>query len=283
MVSPALILEGGGFRGLYTSGVLDSFMEKGLWIPDVYAVSAGACNAIGYAAKQPHRNAEVNFRFCEDKRFVSFRNLLKCRCAFNMEFVFDTIPEQYAPFDYDTFFSSDIQVHAGTTNLLTGKSDFFTKSDMDNKMYPIRASSALPLFSHSFYLNGIPYLDGGIANPIPIGKSINSGHNKHIVVLTQDPHYIKRPTANLPLIRRLYKQYPAFISAVEKRHRIYNRQRRICALLSKTNRAIVIGPKNPVRVGSMDCSEASLRELYEQGYQDGMENIDRIFAFLASE
>lgn len=123
-----LVLEGGGFRGIYTTGVLDYFMEQGLYLPNVYGVSAGALNAIGYAAKQPGRNAQINFRFCQDKRYVSARNMLKYHCAFNLEFIFDVIPKQYIPFDYDTFFSSEVQVHVGATNLTTGRCDFLPKN-----------------------------------------------------------------------------------------------------------------------------------------------------------
>lgn len=143
----ALVLEGGGFRGIYTTGVLDYLMEQGLYLPNVYGVSAGALNALGYAAKQPGRNAQINFRFCSDKRYVSVRNLLHYRSAFNLEFIFDVIPEKYIPFDYETFFSSEVQVHVGATNLLTGKCEFFTKEQMDRRFFPVRASAALPLFS----------------------------------------------------------------------------------------------------------------------------------------
>ena len=144
-------------------------------------MSAGALNALGYAAKQPGRNAQINFRFCSDKRYVSVRNLLHYRSAFNLEFIFDVIPEKYIPFDYETFFSSEVQVHVGATNLLTGKCEFFTKEQMDRRFFPVRASAALPLFSHTFYLGRTPYLDGGIACPIPIAQSVRDGNQKHVV------------------------------------------------------------------------------------------------------
>ena len=104
LTATSLVLEGGGFRGIYTSGVLDYFMEQGLYLPQVYGISAGALNALGYAAKQPGRTAQINFRFCHDKRYISVHNMIKYRCAFNLEFIFDTIPERYIPFDYSTFF-----------------------------------------------------------------------------------------------------------------------------------------------------------------------------------
>lgn len=275
-----LILEGGGFRGLYTAGVLDYFMEHDLYLPDVYGVSAGACNAVGYAAREQGRNAQVNFRFCSDKRYISYRNLLRCRSAFDLEFVFGVIPEEYAPFDYDTFYSSPVQVHVGATNLLTGGCDFFTKEQIDRRMFPVRASCALPLFSHIFYLDGVPYLDGGLSNPIPVGTSIRQGHPKNIVILTQHPGFVKKPAANMPLIRRVYREYPAFLQVMERRHLVYNRQRRACAILAKTRQAIVLQPKEPVRVKSMEGSEQKLRELYGWGYRDAEENFDRIRRFV---
>ena len=94
LTATSLVLEGGGFRGIYTSGVLDYFMEQGLYLPQVYGISAGALNALGYAAKQPGRTAQINFRFCHDKRYISVHNMIKYRCAFNLEFIFDTIPER---------------------------------------------------------------------------------------------------------------------------------------------------------------------------------------------
>ena len=277
----ALILEGGGFRGLYTTGVLDYFMEQGLYLPQVYGISAGALNAVGYAAKQPGRNAQVNFRFCNDKRYISAQNMLKYRCAFNMEFIFDTIPEQYLPFDYDTFFSSEVRVHIGATNLLTGGCDFFDKTQMDHKMFPVRASAALPLFSHIFYLNGTPYLDGGIACPIPLAKSMQDGNKKQIIILTKLPHFERKPTANLPLIRRIYREYPHFIEAEETRHIVDRRQRDSCELLSKTHQALILQPHKPIHISAMRADEQSLRELYAMGYDDARAAFPQILEFLA--
>ena len=276
-----LVLEGGGFRGIYTTGVLDYFMEQGLYLPNVYGVSAGALNAIGYAAKQPGRNDQINFRFCQDKRYVSARNMLKYHCAFNLEFIFDVIPKQYIPFDYDTFFSSEVQVHVGATNLTTGRCDFFTKEQMDNKMFPVRASAALPLFSHIFYLNNQPYLDGGIACPIPIAPSIHDGNQKHIIILTRNPTFIRKPGSNLPLIRRIYKKYPEFIKTEENRYLIDRRQRKACALFSKVGQAFILQPKQPLPLSSMRADEKSLRTLYAMGYDDARESFPQLLEFLS--
>ena len=282
LTATSLVLEGGGFRGIYTSGVLDYFMEQGLYLPQVYGISAGALNALGYAAKQPGRTAQINFRFCHDKRYISVHNMIKYRCAFNLEFIFDTIPERYIPFDYSTFFSSPVQIHVGATNLLTGRCDFFGKDQMDKKLFPARASAALPLFSYILYLNGVPYLDGGIACPIPIARSVRDGNKKHVIILTRNASFVRKPTSHMHLIRQVYRQYPNFIATEEKRHLIDRRQRSSCALLSKTGQASVLQPKQPLTISAMRADEQSLRELYIQGYEEAKEAFPQLMEFLSS-
>ena len=282
LTATSLVLEGGGFRGIYTSGVLDYFMEQGLYLPQVYGISAGALNALGYAAKQPGRTAQINFRFCHDKHYISVHNMIKYRCAFNLEFIFDTIPERYIPFDYSTFFSSPVQIHVGATNLLTGRCDFFGKDQMDKKLFPARASAALPLFSYIFYLNGVPYLDGGIACPIPIARSVRDGNKKHVIILTRNASFVRKPTSHMHLIRQVYRQYPNFIATEEKRHLIDRRQRSSCALLSKTGQAFVLQPKQPLTISAMRADEQSLRELYIQGYEEAKEAFPQLMEFLSS-
>lgn len=281
LTATSLVLEGGGFRGIYTSGVLDYFMEQGLYLPQVYGISAGALNALGYAAKQPGRTAQINFRFCHDKRYISVHNMIKYRCAFNLEFIFDTIPERYIPFDYSTFFSSPVQIHVGATNLLTGRCDFFGKDQMDKKLFPARASAALPLFSYILYLNGVPYLDGGIACPIPIARSVRDGNKKHVIILTRNASFVRKPTSHMHLIRQVYRQYPNFIATEEKRHLIDRRQRSSCALLSKTGQAFVLQPKQPLTISAMRADEQSLRELYIQGYEEAKEAFPQLMEFLS--
>lgn len=255
-------------------------MEHDLYIPKVYGVSAGACNAVSYAAKQPGRSAKINFQFCGDKRYSSYDNLFRVRSVFDMQFIFEEIPQKLIPFDYGTFFSSEIQTFIGATNLLTGKCDFFQKEDMDWRMFPVRASSAIPLASHIYYLNGIPYLDGGTSDPIPVRQSINGGNRRHIIVLTQDPTFRKAPASSLRLVRRVYRDYPNFVETVERRHLVYNRQRQICSRLERVGQAMVLQPRDPVKLRNIRADEASLRTLYGIGYNDAKEKFDRIRAFL---
>ena len=217
LTATSLVLEGGGFRGIYTSGVLDYFMEQGLYLPQVYGISAGALNALGYAAKQPGRTAQINFRFCHDKRYISVHNMIKYRCAFNLEFIFDTIPERYIPFDYSTFFSSPVQIHVGATNLLTGRCDFFGKDQMDKKLFPARASAALPLF----FLHLLPQRRAVSRRRhrlshtrLPVRSA--TATKKHVIILTRNASLSASQPTHMHLIRQVYRQYPNFIATEGK-------------------------------------------------------------------
>ena len=276
----SLVLEGGGFRGLYTTGILDYFMEQGLYLPAVYGISAGALNGLNYLSHQPGRTAQINFRFCNDKRYISARNMLKYHCAFNMEFMFDVISEEYIPFNYKRFFDSDLKYYAGASNLMTGKCDFFSKEQMDHKLFPARASAALPLFSHIFYLKNQPYLDGGITCPIPVEQAMEDGNTKHIIIMTKQASFIRKPASNLPIVRRVYREYPNFVKAFEERHLVDRHQRDLCNELQAKGQAFIIRPQKAVEVSAMKANEESLRALYAMGYDDAKELFPQIVKFL---
>jgi predicted patatin/cPLA2 family phospholipase len=139
-----LVLEGGGMRGVYTAGILEFFLEKALYFPYVIGVSAGACNAISYIAKQKGRNKRVNIEFIRDSRYLSYRNLWKEKSMFGMDFIFDELPNKLVPFDYETFQRTEHTFIVGATDCLTGKPVYFNNHQEDNMNVVLRASSSLP-------------------------------------------------------------------------------------------------------------------------------------------
>lgn len=173
-----LVLEGGGMRGVFTSGVLDYMMENELWFQNVYGVSAGACNGISYAAKQIGRNKKINCDYCADKRYSSFSNFIKEKSIFGMDFIFVEIPKNQVPLDYDTYYASEINLQVGATNLLTGKAEYFSKDISVQNTAIIKASCSMPIVSPIRMVDGKPYLDGGVADPIPIEYSLSQGNQK---------------------------------------------------------------------------------------------------------
>ena len=104
----SLVLEGGGSRGVFTAGVLDYLMEKEVKFPYVVGVSAGSCNALDYVSWQPGRTRDC--MIIEDKAnsYIATKEALKKHELFDMDMLFDKYPNELFPFDFDTYFSNDM-------------------------------------------------------------------------------------------------------------------------------------------------------------------------------
>nr|MDA8227721.1 patatin family protein [Desulfitobacterium hafniense] len=223
MENAGLVLEGGGMRGVYTAGVLDCLLKYNLHIPYVIGVSAGACNGASYISRQTQRSKRININYIRDSRYLSYRNLIKERSIFGMDFLFNKIPYKLEPFDFITFFNSDQRFVMGATDCLTGKPIYFEKNDFTTNdreravLTAMQASSSLPFLSRTVDFEGFKLLDGGISDPIPIKKSIQDGNNKNIVILTRNESYRKKPFKQEWLAKRFYPKYIGLIEAMVNR------------------------------------------------------------------
>jgi predicted patatin/cPLA2 family phospholipase len=276
-----LVLEGGGMRGVFTSGILDFFMEKGIWFRNVYGVSAGACNGISYAAKQIGRNKKVNCDFCADPRYASFRNFIKEKSIFGMNFIFDEIPKNQVPLDYDTYYASEMNLKIGVTSLLTGKAEYFPKNISVENTAIIKASCSMPIVSPICLINGKPYLDGGVADPIPFERSQLEGNKKNLIILTRDTTYQKEASSTVNRAARIrYCRYPNFIKVLESRHEHYNNQLEKIRKMEKEGSALVFRPSEPVRLKKFEHDVSKLEKLYQEGYEQATDRLKEIQNFL---
>lgn len=206
-----LVLEGGGMRGVYTAGVLEYFLEHEIFFPYVIGVSAGAGVAASYLSKQKGRNKIVNVDYVTDPRYISFRNYLKSRQFFGMDFIFDEIPNKLVPFHYDEFYKNDAEFVVGTTDCHTGEPVYFGKEDYGQEIIKvIKASSSLPFIAPEVHFKERVLLDGGISDPIPIKKAQSDGYEKSVVILTRNRGYTKRPSKYKFLVRESIRNIAGF-------------------------------------------------------------------------
>lgn len=263
-----LVLEGGGMRGIYTTGVLDWLLDQ-KYLPDYcIGVSAGACHATSYLSKQRGRSFRINTAYLQNGEYVSVKNLLKTGSMFGMDFIFDKIPNELDPFDYQTFLASPCEFYVGVTNVWTGKPEYFPKECLDHDSTVIRASSSIPMFSPIVPYKGNLYLDGGTSDPIPVRKALADGCDRVIVVLTQDRGYVKHPEKFRPVYKNLYRRYPKMVNTLDHRHEVYNETRDFVFQLENEGKAIVIAPGKPVDLSRFERDIPKLRALYEEGFAD---------------
>lgn len=281
-----LVLEGGGMRGIYTAGVLDYFLEQKIEIPYVIGVSAGACMGSSYVSKQPERNRRVNTEFLQHPDYISFRNLFRKKELFGMDLIFNIIPNELDPFDFDSFYEAKQKFIVGTTNCITGEPSYFEKDQLVNStdmLNIIRASSSLPLMAPIVEFEKLMLMDGGIADPIPIRKSELDGNKKNIVVLTRNAGYRKKPSRGNWYLQKKYKEYPGLIEAVNKRYQVYNEQLDYIEEQEREGNILVIRPVNKLKVGRVERNKERLLDLYKEGYEDAKRLDVQIKDFLSLE
>ena len=207
-----LVLEGGAMRGLFTCGVLDTFMEKGIEFDGAVGISAGACFGCNLKSRQPGRALRYNLRFAGDKRYCSFRSLLKTGDIYNADFCYRQIPRELDPFDFESLKANPMEFYMGVTDIETGKAVFPKFTDgSDKELEWMRASASMPLAAKIVEIDGGKYMDGGIADSIPLKFMQDTGFDRNVVVLTQPRDYVKGPNKLMPLMRLIYRKYPKFI------------------------------------------------------------------------
>lgn len=275
-----LVLEGGGLRGLYTAGVLDVLMEKGISADYVIGVSAGAGNGVSYVSRQPGRNCRINTEYLKDKRYLSLQSYCKTHSLFGMDFIFDEIPNRLDPFDRDAFFANPCVFVAGVTDVETGRAAYFGKEALREDYTVLRASASLPIFSPIVTFRGRKYLDGGMTDPIPVKKALTDGCGRLLVVLTRERSYVKPPEQFRRLYRRKLRDYPAMIDALDRRHEIYNATLESIRDLERKGVALVIAPQEPPGVSRFERDKEKLLHLCQKGREDTLRLLPEIQAFL---
>lgn len=275
-----LILEGGGLRGLYTSGVLDALMDCELEFPSVLGVSAGVLNALSFISHQKGRSRDINITYINDKRYFGAGNLIRTGSIFGAEMMFHLIPDIYMPFDYDTYEASPCTLTAVVTDCETGQAAYYPVKDLKNNYDIVRATSSLPFVSKIVEYDGGKLLDGGLTDSIPIKQSIKMGFEKNVVVLTQHREYRKTPPKQPLFVQRYYRNYPNLSEAILNRYKMYNDTLEEIDLLEKEKKIFVIRPRQPLGLKRFEKDTGKLRRAYDWGYDNTIQVIDDLKAFL---
>ena len=282
MQKAALILEGGAKRGVFTSGVLDYLMEQEYYIPHVIGVSAGSCNAVDYVSRQPGRTKACMIRSGEDGKIINFHNFFQTKSLLDMDLIFERDPKELHPFDFDTYFQSEMNCELVTTNCVTGKAEYMDEAqDPDRLMKICRASSSMPLLCPIVNIDGIPYLDGGLADSIPIRRAMDIGNEKIIVVLTRNRGYRKKAVSKAVerMYRRAYRSYPNLLRTLLRRAPYYNRTLNELENLEREGKIFVIRPQvKPV--SRLERSQEHLMAFYHHGYDLMEREYDRLMEYL---
>ena len=282
MYNAGLVLEGGAMRGVYTAGVLDAFLDNNIAFASVYGVSAGACHGASFVSRQRGRAIRVNVEYLDDKNYCSFRNLFRTGNLFGPDMLFDKIPNELDVYDYAAFEEYAGKYFVVITNLETGEAEYIqmTPEYMRHKMAYMQASSSMPLVARTVEIDGNSYLDGCIADSIPIRQAEADGNQKTVVVLTRHRGYRKGKNQTMPLIKRRYAEFPTFVARCKDRHIRYNETLDYLNAAEAEGRTFIFAPTADSGVGGMCRDRKKLEALYEIGYQDAERRMDALKEFL---
>ena len=274
-----ICLEGGAFRGLYTSGVLDALMIHDINMQTVIGVSAGAMNGMNYAAGQIGRSARINLSYRHDSRYVGAKAMIRNHGVIGFDFVLDQVKEE-EPFDEDTFNNPVRRFIAVATSLETGEAAFFEKGK-DDIYAGVQASASMQFLTEPVMIDDKPYLDGGVAMSIPFKWALDNNYEKIIVVRTRPGDYRKSvPTGNEALIKTMYSKYPEYMQALSTHHERYNADCDQIKELERQGRILVIEPQGPVEIGRLEPDMEKLGTLYHRGYEDVEYKLSLIKSYL---
>ena len=274
-----LVLEGGAMRGMYTAGVVDAFLDHDVHVDGILGVSAGACFGCNLFSKQRGRVLRYNQRFAGDPRNISIRSLITTGDIVNREFAYYVIPTQYDVFDEEAFEKSGGEYWVTVTNVETGEAEYMQMHNLLRDIEMMRASASMPFCSRMVPIAGKLYLDGGIADSIPVRQAIKMGYDKIIVVLTQPADYRKGPMNPL-MIKAFYRKHPNLMKTLLERHERYNAQVEDVLQLEKEGKIFVIRPEQALDIKRLEKEPAELERVHGIGLADGEKMMDALKAYL---
>lgn len=276
-----LVLEGGASRTAYTCGVLDNLLDNKIYLDYVIGVSAGIAYGVSYSSRQKGRNYRIFEEYMEDSRYMGIKHFLgKKKSYYNLDFIYDEMPSELLPFDWETYMNCGANSHAVITNIETGLPEYYRIDKPDKKWMLLRASSSLPILFQPVKINDNLYLDGGITDSIPFEQAFRDGCDKVIVVLTRERKFVKEKEKIIPLIKIVYKKYPNLIKAIENRHIMYNNELEKLRELEKAGKAFVIAPADTHKIGRTERKSSVLLPYFKEGYDFTGTIIDEIKNFI---
>lgn len=275
MSKVALVLEGGGLRGVFTGGTIDCFLDKKIDFDYVVGVSAGSCNTFAYIGRQRGYARACMIQKDRSNSFWGVSQMRESHKFVDLDKIFYEYTQQY-DFDFDRFISNPTPWDMVVSNVYTGKAEYMHTDDIERSRLIGKASCSMPGLTEPVNIGDQLYMDGGICDSIPVQRALDLGYDKVVVVLTRKQgNYSRINDAALALFRRLYGKYPNFYKALENRTQMYHDQVDLCEKLEAEGKVIIIRPTMQ-EVSRLESNEDELLMSYYHGYTKAKEFVDQI-------
>lgn len=278
----AVVDVGGGLRGIYAAGVLDRCLEDGIRFDAGVGVSAGSANIASYFAGQKGRNYVFYTEYSFRKEYMSFRNFLAKKTYIDMDYLYGELSNSDGenPLDYAAIAANPGDFIAVATNARTGRARYFDKRDMRQNNYNIlKASCSIPFVCRPYFINGVPYYDGALSDPVPVEKAFSMGCDRVVLILTKPRDFHRTPDRDQKLAARIRKKYPLAADSLEKRAEKYNEGVARAKGYEKQGKLLIIAPDDTCGVDTLTRNKEAMKRFYDKGFEDASE----IALFLSRE
>lgn len=266
-----IIDVGGGLRGIYGAGVLDRCMEEGVQFDCCIGVSAGSANMSSYVAGQHGRNKPFYLDYSFRREYMSVNNLVHKHSYLDLDYVYGALSNADGenPLDYPAVMASPAELVVVAADARTGKPVYFTKDALRQDDYRIlMASCCIPVIGRPYYIDGVPYYDGGLADPVPLEKALALGCDHVAVILTKPIAPEQTGSRDKKIARLLRHRYPEAAQGLALRAERYNSSVRKALKLEQTGAACVIAPDSTEGMSTLTKDKQSLETMYRKGLQD---------------
>lgn len=263
---------GGGFRGIYATGVLDYCQDNGIEFDTALAISAGSANLASFLARQRGRNYTFYTDYAFRKQYASLRNFIFKRSYIDMEYVFGTLSNSDGenPLDYPALRDNPAELFVITTDAETGEPKYFDKSYLSQDHYdPLKASSSIPFVCKPYMIGGKPYYDGALGDPIPVKKAFELGCDRVVLILTKPADMPREVGSDVKIAKRIQKKYPKAAEQLRKRAEHYNAGIDLAKEYASQGKLLIVSPDDTFGIDTLHKDKESLKRLYEKGYADG--------------
>ena len=265
----AMIDVGGGFRAIFGAGVMDRMMEDGISVDHCYGVSAGSANMVSFIAGQHGRNHKFYTEYAFRKEYASFDSYIRNHNFANLDYVYSTLSNHDGeyPVDYEAFEANPTGFTVVACNAEDGSAKYFDKSDVGYDNFDIiKASSAVPVACEPYVIDGVPYYDGGIADPVPVQKALDDGYDRVVVVLTRLKNVLREQKKDIGPARILKHIHPAAAERLLNRYRTYNDEVALAKQYERDGRVLILAPESLYGLSTLSKSFEGLERMYRAGY-----------------
>lgn len=283
-VKKGLVLEGGAMRGMFSSGVLDVFLENGITFDGAVGVSAGATFGCNFKSRQIGRAIRYNKKYSHNWRYCSFRSLILTGDLYGADFCYDRLPNELDVFDLAAYRDNPMEFYCVASDCRTGKPVYKKLETRDGQdLIWMRASASMPLASHVVKIDGYELLDGGMTDSVPLRFFEGLGYNRNVVILTQPREFRKKPASLMWLVKTALHKYPLAVQAMKNRPQVYNEE--TADVFAKVDRGevFVICPEKPLGIRRTEKDPDELQRVYDEGRRIATAVLPRLRAFLGDE